>query len=92
MERLGVQDLAPLRGDDAGWPWDIGAIAILGGTGLTDRDGRFRIEAVRSARRTTAPAPKPSPPSTRSARTWPDSGSTPAECCSKPAARENRNP
>ena len=34
MERLGVQDLAPLRGDDAGWPWDIGAVAILDGTGL----------------------------------------------------------
>jgi WS/DGAT/MGAT family acyltransferase len=49
MERLGVQDLAPLRGDDAGWPWDIGAVAILDGTGLTDRDGRFRIEAVRRA-------------------------------------------
>ena len=49
MERLGVQDLVPLRGDDAGWPWDIGAVAILDGTGLMDRDGRFRIEAVRRA-------------------------------------------
>ena len=39
-----------------------------------------------SARRTSASAPKPSPPNTRSASTWPDSGSTPAECCSKAAA------
>ena len=49
MQRLGVQDLVPLRGDDAGWPWDIGAVAILDGTELMDRDGRFRIEAVRRA-------------------------------------------
>jgi hypothetical protein len=37
MERLAVQDLAPLRGDNAGWPWDIGAVAILDGSGLVDR-------------------------------------------------------
>ncbi len=49
MERLAAQDLAPLRGDDAGWPWDIGAVAILDGSGLVDRDGRFEIEAVRRA-------------------------------------------
>ncbi len=34
MERLGVQDLASVTGDDCGWPWDIGAIGVLGGTGL----------------------------------------------------------
>ena len=48
-ERLAAQDLAPLRGDDAGWPWDIGAVAILDGSGLVNRDGRFEIEAVRRA-------------------------------------------
>ncbi len=45
MERLGAQDLASVMGDDAGWPWDIGAIGVLNGTGLVDGDGRFRIEA-----------------------------------------------
>ena len=47
MERLGVQDLASVTGDDCGWLWDIGAIGVLDGTGLVDGDGRFRIEAVR---------------------------------------------
>jgi diacylglycerol O-acyltransferase len=47
MERLGAQDLASVTGDDAGWPWDIGAIGVLDRTGLVDGDGRFRIEAVR---------------------------------------------
>jgi diacylglycerol O-acyltransferase / wax synthase len=47
MERLGAQDLASVAGDDAGWPWDIGAIGLLDGTGLVDGDGLFRIEAVR---------------------------------------------
>ncbi len=47
MERLGAQDLASVAGDDAGWPWDMGAIGFLDGAGLVDGDGRFRIEAVR---------------------------------------------
>ena len=47
MERLGAQDLASVAGDDAGWPWDIGAIGVLDEAGLVDGDGRFRIEAVR---------------------------------------------
>jgi diacylglycerol O-acyltransferase / wax synthase len=29
--------------DDLGWPADIGAIAILDGTRLLDRDGRLRV-------------------------------------------------
>jgi diacylglycerol O-acyltransferase len=49
MERLGAQDLATLWWDDFGWPGDIGAVVFLDGTGLVDRDGRFRIEAVRRA-------------------------------------------
>jgi WS/DGAT/MGAT family acyltransferase len=49
MERLSAQDLATLWWDDFGWPGDIGALAILDGTGLADRDGSFRIEAVRGA-------------------------------------------
>ncbi len=47
MERLGAQDVASVAGDDAGWPWDIGAIGFLDGAGLVDDRGRFRIEAVR---------------------------------------------
>ncbi len=47
MERLSALDLASVVGDDAGWPWDIGAIGFLDETGLVDGDGRFRIEAVR---------------------------------------------
>ncbi|GGK95949.1 wax ester/triacylglycerol synthase family O-acyltransferase [Streptomyces flaveus] len=46
-ERLGPQDLMMLWPDDLGWPEVIGALAILDGTGLLDRDGRFRVEAVR---------------------------------------------
>ena len=46
MERLSAQDLATLWWDDFGWPGDIGALAILDETGLVDRGGRFRIEAV----------------------------------------------
>jgi WS/DGAT/MGAT family acyltransferase len=47
MERLGADDLFALWWDDFGWPGDIGALAIVDGTSLLDRDGRFRIEAVR---------------------------------------------
>ena len=47
MERLSANDLFTLWWDDFGWPGDIGALAILDGTSLLDRDGRFRIEAVR---------------------------------------------
>jgi hypothetical protein len=49
MERLSAQDLATLWWDDFGWPGDIGALAILDGTGSADRDGSFRIESVRRA-------------------------------------------
>src|SRR6266540_7202384 len=47
LERLTAQDLLMLWPDELGWPEDIGAIAILDGTRLLDRDGRVRIEAVR---------------------------------------------
>jgi WS/DGAT/MGAT family acyltransferase len=49
MERLAAQDLVPVRGDEIGWPWDIGAIGVIDGDGLMDPDGRFRIEVVRRA-------------------------------------------
>jgi hypothetical protein len=49
MERLSAQDLATLWWDDYGWPGDIGALAILDGTGLANSGGSFRIEAVRQA-------------------------------------------
>ncbi len=47
MERLGALDLAPVIGDDAGWPWDIGVIGVLDGAALAGGDGRFQIEAAR---------------------------------------------
>jgi diacylglycerol O-acyltransferase len=47
MDRLTAQDLLMLWPDELGWPEDIGALAILDGTGLLDRDGRVRIDAVR---------------------------------------------
>jgi WS/DGAT/MGAT family acyltransferase len=47
LERLTASDLFMLLWDDYGWPNEIGGLAILDGTGLLDRDGRVRIEAVR---------------------------------------------
>jgi diacylglycerol O-acyltransferase / wax synthase len=47
LERLTASDLFMLLWDDYGWSSDIGALAILDGTSLLDRDGRLRIEAVR---------------------------------------------
>jgi hypothetical protein len=51
LERLTASDLFMLLWDDYGWPNHIGGLAILDGTSLLDRDGRIRIEAVRSAHR-----------------------------------------
>jgi WS/DGAT/MGAT family acyltransferase len=47
MERLSAQDLSMVWPEDFGWPQDIGALAILDGSGLLGPDGRFPIEAVR---------------------------------------------
>jgi diacylglycerol O-acyltransferase / wax synthase len=49
MERLTAHDLSMLWPDDAGWPQDIGVLAILDGNPLLDANGRFRIEKVRRA-------------------------------------------
>ena len=46
LERLTASDRFMLW-EDYGWSGDIGAIAVLDGTGLLDRDGRVRVEAVR---------------------------------------------
>ena len=46
MERLTAEDQLMLWPDEI-WPQDIGALAVLDGSGLLDPDGRFRIEAVR---------------------------------------------
>lgn len=48
IERLTAEDEMMLWPDQI-WPQDIGALAVLDGTGLMDPDGRFRIEAVRQA-------------------------------------------
>ncbi len=47
MERLTAQDMSSLWSDRLGWPQDIGALAILDATALTDADGGVRIDAVR---------------------------------------------
>ena len=47
LERVTASDLFLLLWDDYGWSSDIGAFAILDGTGLYDSDGHVRIEAVR---------------------------------------------
>lgn len=48
MDRLSAVDRLMLWPDKV-WPQDIGALAVLDGTGLLDPDGRFRIEAVTAA-------------------------------------------
>ena len=48
IDRLSAEDRIMLWGDEA-WPQEIGALAVLDGGSLLDRDGRFRIEAVRQA-------------------------------------------
>jgi diacylglycerol O-acyltransferase / wax synthase len=47
LERLTASDMFLLLWDDFGWSGDIGAVAILDGTSLLDRDGRVRIEELR---------------------------------------------
>jgi diacylglycerol O-acyltransferase / wax synthase len=47
LERLTASDLFLLMWDDYGWSSDIAGLAILDGTGLLDRDGTVRIDAVR---------------------------------------------
>jgi WS/DGAT/MGAT family acyltransferase len=47
LERLSAADIYALLGDDFGWPWDIGALAIVDGSRLLDGEGRFRIDTVR---------------------------------------------
>ena len=48
MERLTAEDQLMLWPDEI-WPQDIGALAVLDGSSLLGRDGRFRIEVVREA-------------------------------------------
>ena len=48
MERLTAEDELMLWPDEI-WPQDIGALAVLDGSSLLDRDGRSRMEAVRQA-------------------------------------------
>jgi diacylglycerol O-acyltransferase len=47
LERLSAADHYSLLGDDFGWPWDIGVLAVAEGARLLDGDGRVRIDAVR---------------------------------------------
>ena len=47
LERLSAADHYSLLGDDFGWPWDIGVVAVAEGAGLLDGNGELRIDAVR---------------------------------------------
>jgi diacylglycerol O-acyltransferase / wax synthase len=47
VDRLTAEDLMMLWPEELSWSQDIGALAILDGTGLLDADGRFRIETAR---------------------------------------------
>jgi diacylglycerol O-acyltransferase len=46
LERLSAADHHAVLGDDFGWPWDIGVLAIVDGTRLLDGAGRIRIDEV----------------------------------------------
>jgi diacylglycerol O-acyltransferase / wax synthase len=46
IERLSAQDRLMLWPDER-WPQDIGALAVLDGGGLLDRDGHVRVEMVK---------------------------------------------
>jgi diacylglycerol O-acyltransferase len=48
VERLSAEDQLILWPDQV-WPQDIGALGVLDGGNLLDRDGRFRIETARQA-------------------------------------------
>jgi diacylglycerol O-acyltransferase / wax synthase len=47
MDRLSAQDLMMLWPEERGWSQDIGALIILDGRQLLDREGRFQIERMR---------------------------------------------
>ena len=47
LQRLSASDIFFLSWDDFGWSGDIGALAVLDGAPLLDRDGRLRIQEVR---------------------------------------------
>jgi len=47
LDRLSASDLLTMQSAQAGWPMDIGVVAVFDGGALVDADGRFRIEAVR---------------------------------------------
>lgn len=49
MERLTAQDVMMLWPDEAGWPQDIGLVALLDAGGLVGTGGRFLLEGVRTA-------------------------------------------
>src|SRR4249919_3527867 len=48
VDRLTAEDQLMLWPDEI-WPQEIGALAVLDGSGLAEPDGSFRIEKVRHA-------------------------------------------
>jgi len=47
VERLSAADHYSVLGDDFGWPWDIGVLAVVDGARLPDGGSRLGIDAVR---------------------------------------------
>ena len=47
LERVSAADHYSLLGDDFGFPWDIGVVAVADGARLVDGNGRLRVDAVR---------------------------------------------
>ena len=49
LDRLSASDLLTLQSGEAGWPMDIGVVAVFEGGALVDANGRFRADAAREA-------------------------------------------
>ncbi len=47
LERLSAADHYSVLGDDFGWPWDIGVLAVVDGARLLDENGRLAAGRVR---------------------------------------------
>jgi diacylglycerol O-acyltransferase / wax synthase len=47
LERLSAADHYSVLGDDFGWPWDIGVLAVVDGVRLLDGNGQLAADRIR---------------------------------------------
>jgi diacylglycerol O-acyltransferase / wax synthase len=47
LERLSAADHYSVLGDDFGWPWDIGVLAVVDGARLLDGNGQLAAGRIR---------------------------------------------